>query len=146
MVSLRAEDSMPPLGLRRGDSRRVSQGGVSNVEPADALPAFESATDSPSANHGEVVMFSERQKREIAKAVQKILRATNHRELPEGEIQFKLHVQGAHSASWANILNNGAVLTPGNNPHNEVLDTDLEAVQRGEAAMQRAMGRKRSAN
>lgn len=40
-------------------------------------------------------MFSIRQKREIADAVQAVLRATNHPELPTGEIQFKLHVDGA---------------------------------------------------
>lgn len=67
-------------------------------------------------------MFSVRQKREISDAVQKILRATNHPELPEGEIQFILHVEGAESCSWADIRNNGAVLKPGVNPHNEQQD------------------------
>ena len=68
-------------------------------------------------------MFSLRQKREIAEAVQRILRATNHPELPkDGEINFSLHVEGADSSSWADIRNNGAVVTPGVNPHNEVLD------------------------
>lgn len=42
-------------------------------------------------------MFSVRQKREIAEAIQKILRETNHPELPKGEIHFKLHVYGAVS-------------------------------------------------
>ena len=42
-------------------------------------------------------MLSVRQKREIADAVQKILRDTGHPELPEGEIQFTLHVQGAEN-------------------------------------------------
>jgi hypothetical protein len=68
-------------------------------------------------------MFSIRQKREIAEAVQRILRATNHPELPKGgEITFSLHVEGAESSSWADIRNNGAVVTPGVNPHNEALD------------------------
>lgn len=58
-------------------------------------------------------MFSVRQKREISEAVQKILRATNHPELPAGEIKFRLHVDGAESWSWADIHNNGAVLMPG---------------------------------
>ena len=44
-------------------------------------------------------MFSMRQKREIADKVQQILRETKHPELPEGEIQFKLHVDGAESWS-----------------------------------------------
>lgn len=64
-------------------------------------------------------MFSVRQKREIAEAVQKILRATNHPELPGGEIQFSLHVAGAEAWSWADIRNNGAVPVPGVNPWNE---------------------------
>jgi hypothetical protein len=67
-------------------------------------------------------MFSIRQKREIAEKVQKILRETKHPELPEGEIQFHLHVNGALEWQWADIRNNGAVLAPGYNPHNERLD------------------------
>ena len=64
-------------------------------------------------------MFSVKQKREIADAVQKILRATNHRELPKGEIHFTLHVDGAELWSWADIQNNGDVTNPGVNPWNE---------------------------
>lgn len=67
-------------------------------------------------------MFSVRQKREIADAVQRILRDTNHPELPAGEIKFKLHVDGAQAYSWADIQNNGAVLNPTVNPHNERQD------------------------
>jgi hypothetical protein len=67
-------------------------------------------------------MFSVRQKREIADAVQKILRETNHPELPAGEITFTLNVQGAESWSWADIKNNGAVSAPGVNPWNESQD------------------------
>jgi len=67
-------------------------------------------------------MFSVRQKREIAHAVQKILRETNHPELPEGEIQFMLHVDGAESWSWADIRNNGTITTSDINPHNEKQD------------------------
>ena len=67
-------------------------------------------------------MFSVRQKREIADAVQKILRATNHPELPKGEIGFALHVFGAEKWSWAEIHNNGAVVVPGVNPWNESQD------------------------
>jgi len=65
-------------------------------------------------------MFSVKQKRDIAEAVQKVLRATGHPELPVGEIQFLLHVDGAESWSWADIRNNGAVTNPGINPHNEM--------------------------
>lgn len=70
-------------------------------------------------------MFSVRQKREIAEAVQKILRDTNHPELPQGEIQFSLHVDGAESWSWADIRNNGAVRDPDVNPWNERQDGEV---------------------
>lgn len=67
-------------------------------------------------------MFSINQKREISDTIQKILRATNHPELPEGEIQFLLHVDGAENWSWADIRNNGAVTQPSVNPWNELQD------------------------
>ena len=68
-------------------------------------------------------MFSVAQKRDIADAIQKILRATDHPELPpEGEeIRFRIHVHGAEDWSWADIQNNGAVGSPGVNPHNELM-------------------------
>lgn len=67
-------------------------------------------------------MFSVQQKREIADAVQRILRATDHPELPAApeEIRFLLHVDGAEAWSWADIRNNGAVTAPGVNPWNEL--------------------------
>jgi hypothetical protein len=67
-------------------------------------------------------MFSVAQKRQISEAVQKILRDTNHPELPSTEIQFALHVVGAESWSWADIRNNSAVTNPGINPWNEAQD------------------------
>lgn len=67
-------------------------------------------------------MFSVRQKREISNAVQKILRDTNHPELPDGEIQFDLHVNGAEYWSWADIRNNGSVTNPDVNQFNERQD------------------------
>jgi hypothetical protein len=67
-------------------------------------------------------MFSVRQKRLIADQVQRILRETNHPELPTGEIRFHLHVDGAESWSWADIRNNGAVTSPEVNPWNERQD------------------------
>lgn len=67
-------------------------------------------------------MFSVRQKHEIANAIQAALRATGHPELPDGEIQFHLHVDGAEGWSWADIHNNGAVVDPGVNPWNEAQD------------------------
>ncbi len=67
-------------------------------------------------------MFSVRQKREIAKHVQDVLRKTGHPELPDTEIQFTLHVKGAELWSWADIRNNGDCLSPSINPHNESQD------------------------
>lgn len=66
-------------------------------------------------------MFSVDQKRRIADAVHRILRETEHPELPpRGQpIRFLLHVDGAESWSWADIRNNEAVTTPGVNPWNE---------------------------
>lgn len=64
-------------------------------------------------------MFSVNQKRQIADAVQAILRSTNHPELPSGEITFTLKVAGAEDWSWAEIKNNGDVTRPGVNPWNE---------------------------
>lgn len=68
-------------------------------------------------------MFSVAQKRDIAEKVQKILRETEHPELPRGEIQFFLHVDGDGASSWADIRNNGAVEKPAVNPWNEMQDT-----------------------
>jgi hypothetical protein len=67
-------------------------------------------------------MFSVAQKVMIAQKVQQVLRETNHPELPEGEINFHLHVDGAESWSWADIRNNGAIGDPSVNPHNEAMD------------------------
>ena len=70
-------------------------------------------------------MFSVKQKREISEAVQAILRATNHPELPKsGDVDFILHVTGAEPWSWADIVNNGAIETPGINPWNEANSGD----------------------
>ena len=55
-------------------------------------------------------MFSTSEKRIIAEGLQQILRQTGNSELPEGEIQFQLHVEGMDpEANWADIVNNGAV-------------------------------------
>lgn len=67
-------------------------------------------------------MFSFREKQAISAAVQKILRETNHPELPEGEIKFNLHVDGAEGWSWADIKNNGTEDDFETNPHNERQD------------------------
>ena len=64
-------------------------------------------------------MFSVAQKRQISDAVQKILQDTKHPELPEGEINFLLHVNGEQNWSWADIRNNGTIVNPITNPWNE---------------------------
>jgi len=65
-------------------------------------------------------MFSSNRKRNISDKIQELLRETNHPELPEGEIQFEIRVNGAESWSWACIKNNGAVKNPGINFWNEI--------------------------
>ena len=46
-------------------------------------------------------MFSVNQKIAISEAVQKVLRETKHPELPEGEINFHLHVvMGRYPQQW----------------------------------------------
>ncbi len=69
-------------------------------------------------------MFSARQKREIADKVQRILRETNHPELPQGEIEFSLRIEGSACWSWTIIKNNGTVKDPSINPHNEAMDPE----------------------
>jgi hypothetical protein len=72
-------------------------------------------------------MFSVKQKREIADKVQAVLRETNHPELPQGEIRFRLHVDGAEPWSWADIQNNAEIKEPGVNPWNEAQDKEKKA-------------------
>jgi len=71
-------------------------------------------------------MFSVKQKREISKKIQTILRETNHPELPTDEIKFQIHIDGAAPWSWADIENNGAVEFPHINPWNEKQDKNNE--------------------
>ncbi len=73
-------------------------------------------------------MFSVRQKRGIAAQIQAILRNTKHPKLPDGEIQFSLHVHGEENWSWAEIRNNGSVTAPSVNPHNEAQDPDQRPI------------------
>lgn len=75
-------------------------------------------------------MFSVRQKRVIADAIQRVLRSTGRPELPSGEIEFEIKVKGAEAWSWAVIKNNGAVPVPGVNPHNEAMDSNNKEAAR----------------
>ena len=72
-------------------------------------------------------MFDLKLKKEIAEKVQKILRETQHFELPEDEIQFILHVDGASEWSWTNIRNNNAV-NRSLSEELEILDKNLKLI------------------
>jgi len=50
-------------------------------------------------------MFSPELKEEISGKIQNMLQAIGHRELPLGEIEFLLHVDGKQDWSWVNIRN-----------------------------------------
>jgi len=67
-------------------------------------------------------MFSVRQKREISDGIQKLIRATDHPELPVDEIKFSIHIMGEEEWCFAIIENNGSVTDPGINPWNEAMD------------------------
>lgn len=51
-------------------------------------------------------MFSPEEKSTIAIAVSRLLLSLNHPEMPKSSPKFILHVDGAESWSWANIVNN----------------------------------------
>ncbi len=53
-------------------------------------------------------MFTPQQKQYISNRVQAILKETANDELPDGEINFILHVDGAEDWSWENIRNSSA--------------------------------------
>lgn len=52
-------------------------------------------------------MFSPELKAIISREVSRILENIPHIELPNGEVHFILHVDGAEDWSWANIRNEG---------------------------------------
>jgi len=56
-------------------------------------------------------MFAPHIKQAISEAVQDVLKRIEDPELPKGEIQFILHVDGDNFCSWANIKNNNAIDT-----------------------------------
>jgi hypothetical protein len=51
-------------------------------------------------------MFSPKEKKQIAEAVEKVLLSMDHREMPKEKPNFTLHVWGAESWSWADIIPN----------------------------------------
>ena len=48
-------------------------------------------------------MFSQEQKKEIAKAVEKVILSFDHVEMPKERPSFTLRVEGKEDWSWANI-------------------------------------------
>ena len=48
-------------------------------------------------------MFSQDEKKKIAKAIESVLLEINHPEMPKEKPKFLLHVDGMESWSWADI-------------------------------------------
>lgn len=68
-------------------------------------------------------MFSLNEKRHIASKIEEILLGLRHPEMPTDRPQFRLHVDGKESWSWADIEPNWTFddkNPPGVNPWNEV--------------------------
>lgn len=75
-------------------------------------------------------MFSQEEKQEIARKIEKILLDLNHPEMPKEKPVFSLHVDGKESWSWADIKPNWIYAgdnKPGVNPWNEVAREHLAA-------------------
>jgi len=67
-------------------------------------------------------VFSEKEKRKIAEAVEKVLLEIDHPEMPKDKPMFHLHVDGKEAWSWADIIPNWAhdeKRTTNPNPWNE---------------------------
>lgn len=68
-------------------------------------------------------MFSVKEKIFIAGEIEKLLLGLNHPEMPKEKPVFTLHVDGAQSWSWADIIPNWKVtkaMIDERNPFNEV--------------------------
>lgn len=66
-------------------------------------------------------MFSMKEKRQLSDKIQRLIRETNHPELPEAgtEIEFHIRICGRESWSFCDIKNNAAAPSPSINPWNE---------------------------
>ena len=66
-------------------------------------------------------MFSKKEKQYIAQEIEKVLLSIDHPEMPKEKPQFKIHIDGAESWSWADIEPNWTYKNkePGVNPWNE---------------------------
>jgi hypothetical protein len=68
-------------------------------------------------------MFSAKEKRKIAEAIEKVLLEIDHPEMPKEKPVFHLHVDGKEAWSWADIQPNWMYddVKPANpNPWNEI--------------------------
>ena len=68
-------------------------------------------------------MFSTEEKIKISEEIEKLLLSFNHPEMPEEKPNFKIHIDGKESWSWADIEPNwkfSETNKPGTNPWNEV--------------------------
>ena len=55
---------------------------------------------------GDFHMFSLEEKKKIAAAIENVLLEIDHPEMPKEKPEFKLHVDGKESWSWADIVPN----------------------------------------
>jgi hypothetical protein len=76
-------------------------------------------------------MFSMAEKKKIAEEVEKLILSFNHPEMPKERPEFKLHIDGKESWSWAIIEPNWHFedKPPSINPFNE--DQDNPTPQKG---------------
>ena len=67
-------------------------------------------------------MFSMKEKQYLSEEIEKLLLGLNHPEMPKSKPEFKLHVDGKESWSWADIEPNHHFenKSPGINPFNEI--------------------------
>jgi len=73
-------------------------------------------------------MFSKAQKQHIAAEIEKLLLSFNHPEMPDSKPNFKIHIDGKESWSWADIEPNWVYdnKEPGVNMHNERVAHEME--------------------
>jgi len=74
----------------------------------------------------ETKMFSTAEKKKIASEIERVLLSFNHPEMPKEKPDFKIHINGKESWSWADIEPNwkyGESNPPGVNSWNEKQST-----------------------
>lgn len=71
-------------------------------------------------------MFSVSQKKKIAEEIEKLLLSFGHPEMPTEKPDFKIHINGKESWSWADIQPNWKVYAPSINPWNEKMEKECK--------------------